>query len=61
MNANRANFFADYQTLSMKNLMEKWFPMTLKVRINTILRILAFKLGIYNQSKRIVKSLIGKK
>lgn len=40
--------------------MEKWFPLTMAVRLKTLLRMTAFKLGIYNEAKRTVKKLLGK-
>ena len=60
MNPKREAFFADYATMSMGDLMEKWFPLTLTVRIKTFLRMAAFKLGIYNEAKRTVKKLLRK-
>ena len=61
MNNQRELFFADYRSLTMPELMQKWFPYTLKVRMNSFLRRTAFRLGIYNETKRIVKKLLGKK
>ena len=61
MNNQRELFFADFRSLTMPELMQKWFPYTLKVRINSFLRRTAFKLGIYNETKRIVKKILGKK
>ena len=58
MNPKREAFFADYATMPMGDLMEKWFPLTLTVRIKTFLRMTAFKLGIYNETKRTVKKLL---
>lgn len=61
MNNQRELFFTDYRSLTMPELMQKWFPYTLKVRINSFLRRTAFRLGIYNETKRIVKKILGKK
>ena len=60
MNPKREAFFADYATMPMGDLMDKWFPLTMTVRIKTFLRLAAFKLGIYNEAKRTVKKLIRK-
>lgn len=60
MNPKREAFFADYTTMPMGDLMEKWFPLTMTVRIKTFLRMAAFKLGIYNEAKRTVKKLLRK-
>ena len=61
MNNQRELFFADYRSLTMPELMQKWFPNTLKVKMNSFLRRTAFRLGIYNETKRIVKKILGKK
>lgn len=60
MNPKREMFFSDYANMDMGTLMWKWFPTTLKVRINSMLRMLAFKMGVYNSAKRIIKKLINK-
>lgn len=60
MNPKREAFFVDYATMHMGELMEKWFPLTWKVRMNSFLRMTAFKLGVYNNAKRIVKKLLRK-
>ena len=57
----RKVFFEDYVSMDMQSLMQKWFPTTVKVRINSFLRMLAFKLGVYNSAKRIVKKVMGKR
>ena len=60
MNPRREAFFADYAMMPMKELMEKWFPLTVAVRLKTFLRMTAFKLGIYNEAKRTFKKLLRK-
>lgn len=60
MNPKREAFFADYKSMQMSDLMEKWFPLTWKVRMNSFLRMTAFRLGVYNDAKRIVKKLLRK-
>ena len=60
MNPKREKFFKDYAHMEMGALMEKWFPMTWKVRMNSFLRMAAFRLGIYNGAKRLVKSVLRK-
>lgn len=59
MNPKREAFFDDYATLSMGELMGKWFPLTFTVRMKTFLRMTAFKLGVYNVAKRTVKKILG--
>lgn len=58
MNPRREAFFTDYALMSMGELMEKWFPLTLTVRMKTLLRTTAFKLGIYNEAKRMMKKIL---
>ncbi len=60
MNPRREAFFEDYATMPMGELMAKWFPLTMAVRLKTFLRMTAFKLGIYNEAKRTVKKLLRK-
>lgn len=60
MNPKREQFFKDYQNMQIGDLMQKWYPTTLKVRLNSFLRMTAFRLGIYNDAKRLVKRLLGK-
>lgn len=60
MNPKRADFFKDYQTMEFGAFINKWFPTTFKVRLNSFLRKTAFRLGIYNESKRFVKKILGK-
>lgn len=61
MEPRREMFFKDYQTMGIGPLMQKWYPTTMKVRLNSFLRMTAFRLGIYNESKRFVKRILGKK
>lgn len=58
MNPMREAFFADYVKMPMGDLMEKWFPHTLTVRIKSFLRMTAFKLGVYNEAKRTIKKFL---
>jgi len=60
MQNNRQAFFDDYAQMEFGQLMEKWFPDTMKVKLNSLLRMTAFRLGIYNPAKRIVKKILGK-
>lgn len=61
MNPRREEFFEDYANMEMGELMQKWFPTTWKVRLNSCLRRTAFKLGVYNEAKRFAKRLLGRK
>lgn len=56
--ARRDAFFMDYSEMEFGNLMDKWFPNTLKVKMNSFLRMTAYKLGIYNTTKRMIKRIL---
>ena len=53
MNNRRDDFFNDCNSMSNEEFFNKWFPMTLKVRLNSFVRITCHKLGIYTLAKRI--------
>ena len=61
MPKNRKKFFHDYASLTFDVFINKWFADTWNVRINSWLRVTAFKLGVYNKAKRIVKVVLHKK
>ena len=58
MPPKREKFFKDYETLEFGTFINKWFPTTWKVRLNSFLRRTAFELGLYTQAKRLVKKII---
>ena len=60
INPKRKEFFKDYQSMEFDDFINKWFPTTFKVRLNSFLRKTAFRLGIYNESKRFVKKILSK-
>lgn len=60
MNPKREAFFADVTTMGDKELFEKWFPITMKVRIKRLGRKTLEALGIYRPVKRFIKKIVGK-
>jgi len=60
-NEKRQQFFRDANTMNSKELFEKWFPETAKVRIERTARIFCYKTGIYNIAKKVAKKVIGKR
>ena len=60
LNPKRTAFFQDYQNMEFDAFINKWFPTTFRVRLNSFLRKTAFRLGIYNEFKRFVKKILGK-
>lgn len=60
MSPKRSAFFLDYQNMEFDAFINKWFPTTWKVRLNSFLRKTAFRLGVYNEAKRLIKKIIRK-
>lgn len=52
MNSRRSDFFADCNSMAPVDFFSKWFPVTLKVRVNALIRLTCHKLGIYIAAKR---------
>lgn len=52
MNPHRTQFFEDCNTMSPVDFFNKWFPVTWKVRLNSFVRLICHKLGIYTMAKR---------
>lgn len=52
MNPRRDAFFADCHRLSPVEFFNKWFPITLGVRLNSFVRLTCHRLGIYSFAKR---------
>lgn len=52
MNPKRKLFFKDFRSMDSEAFFQKWFPITLKTRLNAFVRITAHKLGIYTLAKR---------
>lgn len=60
MPQDRERFWDDYQRMDFDTFLNKWFPDNIKVRLNSLLRMMAFRLGVYNKAKRIVKIILHK-
>lgn len=52
-NPNREKFFEDLNGMDAKDFFNKWFPITMKVRLNSFIRLSCHRLGIYTLAKRI--------
>ena len=59
-NNRRTEFFSDAITMDGYDLFEKYFPETAKVRLERMVRMTAFKLGIYSVAKKVFVKLTGK-
>lgn len=53
MNPRRNEFFKDFNTMEPVTFFNKWFPITMKVRINSFVRLTCHRLGIYSLAKRL--------
>lgn len=60
LNPRRDEFMADVANLDGEELMNKWFPDSVKVKAERFARHACEKLGIYDQAKRLVKKVVGK-
>ena len=60
VNPKREEFFVDVNMLSGEELFEKYFPKTMKVKIERICRIMSHKLGVYKIVKGIGKRILRK-
>ncbi len=59
-NQNRTAFFADCNTMHTDDLFAKWFPDSVKVKLERNVRLITEKLGIYRIVKRVVRKILGK-
>ena len=59
-NERREAFFTDANALDGYDLFEKYFPETAKVKLKRVIRMTAFKLGIYSVAKKAFVRLTGK-
>lgn len=59
-NPSRNDFFIDLGKMEFDELVEKWFPDSLKVKSERFIRENFEKLGIYRPTKRVVRKLLGK-
>lgn len=59
-NARRNEFFIDSKKMDGYSLFEKYFPYSLKAKIKRMIRMLAYKLGIYSVAKKAYVKLTGK-
>ena len=55
MNARRPDFFRDLDSIGFERTTNKYFPVTIKVRAERLIRVSFFKLGIYYAAKKLFK------
>ncbi len=59
-NPRRNVFFADAESLDGYSLFVKYFPLSFKTKIKRMIRMLAYRLGIYSIAKKAYVKLTGK-
>lgn len=59
-NKNRKKFFRDINSLEQCDFFNMYFPNTIKVKIEKIIRENLAKLGIYNKIKKLIKKILRK-
>lgn len=60
MNPDRAAFFADLNTMPVAECFQKWFPVTIRHRVEKQVRLWSNRLGIYMLVKKLFWQLHGK-
>lgn len=60
-NEKRNDFFIDANVLSGDELFNKYFPETVKVKLERSIRVFCYKTGIYNFAKRTAKKILNKR
>lgn len=55
MNVRRADFFRDLDSIGFERTINKFFPVTIRVRAERLIRVSFFKLGIYYAAKKLFK------
>ena len=60
INPNRHLFFKDSNAMNDKDFFEKWFPDSLKVKLERSIRIFLTKTGIYKEVKKYLKKILRK-
>lgn len=59
-NKNRKNFFEDINNLEEYKFFNKYFPDTIRVKLERNIRENLVKLGIYNKIKKVIKKILRK-
>lgn len=57
---NRDEFFRDLENLEEDDFWRKWFPNTIKVRLEKNIRVGLVKTGLYKKIKNLAKKILGK-
>lgn len=58
-NPNRTDFFSDVASMDAKKIFYKYFPVTIKVRVKTFIRLILITTGFYGFVKKIIYTIRG--
>lgn len=59
-NERRSEFIDDAHKLSGNELFQKWFPVNIKTRLDKMIRVSLYRMGIYGRIKRAAKKVLGR-
>lgn len=60
MNERRTQFFKDLNGMKEEDFFKKWFPDTIKVKAERIVRVTMAKTGVYKSIKKLAKKILRK-
>lgn len=60
MNEKRTNFFKDLNEMNEEEFFKKWFPDTIKVKVERTARVTMARTGVYKCIKKIAKKVLRK-
>lgn len=60
LNEKRGQFFEDINKMEINDFFKKWFPDSIKVKLERTIRVGMAKTGVYTKVKKIVKKMLGK-
>lgn len=60
VNSNRKKFFEDINSLNEEEFFKKWFPDSIKVKLERFTRVIMAKTGIYSAVKKMAKKILRK-
>lgn len=60
VSSKREQFIADMQEMDGKDLLNKYFPETFRIKVERFVRHTSYQLGIYKQVKKITKRVLNK-
>lgn len=60
MNERRTQFFKDLNGMKEEEFFKKWFPDTIKVKAERIVRVTMAKTGVYKSIKKLAKKILRK-